>query len=128
MNEYILVIEDNEDIRESIMEILSLEGYRVLSADCGLSGLDLATEALPDLVICDIVMRDVDGYSVFNTLHKTIATKNIPVIFSTAKSERSERRKAMLMGIEDYLVKPFDDKDLLIAVKKVLDKHTKLIS
>ena len=120
MKKSILIIEDNEDIRDSMAELLDLEGYSVITADCGIAGLNLAVQYVPDLVICDIVMSGMDGYSVYNALQKDIKTKDIPVIFSTAKSEKSDRQKALVLGVENYLVKPFNDKDLINCVKKCM--------
>jgi len=116
----ILVIEDNEDIRDSIAEILDLEGYVVLTADCGITGLSLAELHLPNLVICDIVMSGMDGYTVYNSLKQKRQTRHIPFIFSTAKSENSEKLKASLMGVENYLVKPFNDHDLIKCIDNCL--------
>ena len=120
MKTYILLIEDNQDIRESMAEILDLEGYEVITADCGKAGLNLAAKHIPDLIICDIVMSDLDGYSVYKALQKRSETRHIPVIFSTAKSEKSDRNKASLLGVEDYLIKPFNDIDLIKCVRKCL--------
>jgi len=121
MKKNILLIEDNEDIRESMAEILDLEGYNVITADCGIIGLSLAEQYLPDLVICDIVMSGLDGYSVYTALKNDLKTKNIPVIFSTAKSEKSDRHKAAVLGVENYLIKPFTDIDLIKCVKQCID-------
>lgn len=120
MKTYILLIEDNQDIRESMAEILDLEGYEVITADCGQAGLNLAGKHIPDLIICDIVMSDLDGYSVYKALQKHSETRHIPVIFSTAKSEKSDRNKASSLGVEDYLIKPFNDIDLIKCVRKCL--------
>jgi DNA-binding response OmpR family regulator len=120
MKKIILLIEDNEDIRESMAEILDLEGYTVITADCGNAGLTLALKNQPDLVICDIVMSGRDGYSVVKALQKDKRTQYIPVIFSTAKSERRDQLKAATMGVHDYLVKPFNDQELIRCVKKCL--------
>lgn len=116
----ILLIEDNEDIRESIAEILELEGFHVLTASCGGMGVSLANLHIPDLVICDIVMCDMDGYTVYDSLRIQQKTKDIPFIFSTAKSENSEILKANSMGVVNYLIKPFNDHDLMKCVDKCL--------
>ncbi|MCD0489241.1 response regulator [Pedobacter sp. MC2016-14] len=121
----ILLIEDNEDIRESTAEILQLAGYNVIDADNGKTGLELAQVKLPDLILCDIMMPELDGYGVLYMLGKNSETANIPFIFLTAKAERMDMRKGMEMGADDYLVKPFDDVELLNAVESRLSKKQK---
>lgn len=118
----ILVIEDNEDIRENVAEILGLSGYNVLQAPNGKEGVDMAQKNLPDLIICDIMMPGVDGYGVLHILHKEAATQNIPFIFLTSKSERSDFRAAMEMGADDYITKPFAGNELLNAIESRLKK------
>ncbi|MGZ3835953.1 MAG: response regulator [Mucilaginibacter sp.] len=116
----ILLVEDNEDLRENIAEILFLDGFNVITADCGAEALNLAEEHLPDLIICDIMMPGMDGYTVFKTLNHNRLTYHIPFIFSTAMSENSEKKKAKALGIKNYLVKPFDETELLKCVNKAL--------
>ena len=106
MKKKILIIEDNEDIRESSMEILELAGYVVLQAENGKIGVELAQKHLPDMILCDIMMPELDGYGVLYLLSKNQNTGNIPFIFLTAKAERSDMRKGMEMGADDYLTKP----------------------
>jgi len=121
----ILVIEDNDDIRESITEILDLAGYEVFQADNGKTGVELANANLPDLILCDIMMPELDGYGVLYLLNKNPATTATPFIFLTAKAERMDMRKGMEMGADDYLVKPFDDVELLNAIDTRLNKKQK---
>ncbi len=118
----ILIIEDNNDIRENVTEILQLGGYEVYEADNGKTGTELAIKNLPDLILCDIMMDDLDGYGVLHLLSKHEATKTIPFIFMTAKSERADIRKGMELGADDYLTKPFDDTELLNAIETRLKK------
>ncbi len=118
----ILIIEDNEDIRSNTAEILELSNYKVTVAENGKTGVSKALENLPDLVICDIMMPELDGYGVLHALQRNDATKNIPFIFLTAKAERTDMRKAMDMGADDYLTKPFDGTELLNAVGSRLKK------
>lgn len=118
----ILIIEDNEDIRESTAEILELANYEVLQADNGIEGVKLATKHLPDLILCDIMMPEMDGYGVLYVLSKKTKTAVIPFIFLTAKAERIDMRKGMEMGADDYLTKPFDDVELLNAIEVRLKK------
>lgn len=122
----ILIIEDNEDIRESTTEILELAGYEVFQAHNGKVGVDLATQYLPDIILCDIMMPELDGYSVLYMLNKHPKTAIIPFIFLTAKAERIDMRKGMEMGADDYLTKPFDDVELLNAIEIRLSKKDRL--
>lgn len=119
----ILIIEDNLEIREGTAEILELTGYDVITAENGKIGVELALKHIPDLILCDIMMPELDGYGVLYMLNKYDATKHITFIFLTAKSERSDMRKAMEMGADDYLVKPFDDIELLNAIESRLRKR-----
>ncbi|WP_118196052.1 response regulator [Albibacterium indicum] len=122
-NKTILVIEDHDDIRESIVEILEMADYQVISAADGKSGFELALKHIPDLILCDIMMPILDGYGVLYLLGKHEETSKIPLIFLTAKAERTDVRKAMEMGADDYLTKPFDDIELLNAVESRLKKR-----
>jgi DNA-binding response OmpR family regulator len=122
----ILLIEDNTKIRENIGEILELAGYHVLSAENGKVGLGITKETTPDLIICDVMMPELDGYGVLHVLSKNPATSGIPFIFLTAKAEKDDVRKGMGMGADDYLTKPFDDVELLNAIEVRLKKHESL--
>ncbi len=119
----ILVIEDNEDIRENVAEILTLSDYKVLTAANGKEGVEAAQQNKPDLIICDIMMPGIDGYGVLHVLHKEPQTQNIPFIFLTSKSERSDFRAAMEMGADDYITKPFAGNELLNAIESRLRKN-----
>jgi DNA-binding response OmpR family regulator len=118
----ILLIEDNDDIRNNTAEILSLSGYEVIAADNGKKGIEKAIEHSPDLIICDIMMPMLDGYGVLHAINKNEAIKNVPFIFLTARAERSDFRKGMELGADDYLTKPFDGTELLKAVDSRLKK------
>jgi CRP/FNR family transcriptional regulator, cyclic AMP receptor protein len=118
----ILLIEDNEDIRNNTSEILELSGYRVILAENGKEGLEKAIKERPDLIICDIMMPVLDGFGVLHSMHKIEAIKNTPFIFLTAKTERNDFRKGMDLGADDYLTKPFTGTELLNAVDSRLKK------
>jgi DNA-binding response OmpR family regulator len=122
METCILIIEDNNDIRESAAEILELTGYRVLQAEHGKAGVELALQNHPDLILCDIMMPELDGYDVLLMLNTNTETLAIPFIFLTAKAECIDICKGMEMGADDYLTKPFDDMELLTTVENVLIK------
>jgi DNA-binding response OmpR family regulator len=124
----LLVIDDHDDIRENIAEILSLAGYETFTAENGKRGVEAAIRERPDLVICDIMMPELDGYGVLHLLRKNAATENIPFIFLTAKTERGDFRKGMEMGADDYITKPFDDIELLNAIEVRLKKYDVLQS
>ncbi|MDZ4714391.1 MAG: response regulator [Cytophagales bacterium] len=119
----ILLIEDNEDLRENTSEILSLAGYEVSVAENGKVGVQLAQQNQPDLIICDIMMPELDGYGVLHILSKNDETARIPFIFLTAKTEKSDIRKGMELGADDYLTKPFSDTELLNAIGTRLRKY-----
>src|SRR5215212_9165274 len=118
----ILVIDDNNDIRENTAEILALAGYETHTAENGKRGVEVAIKQKPDLIICDIMMPELDGYGVLHMLKKNRETEHIPFIFLTAKAERSDFRKGMEMGAADYITKPFEDIELLNAVEVRLKK------
>ena len=118
----ILVIDDNPDIRENTSEILELAGFKTFTAENGKKGVDAALKEKPDVIVCDIMMPDLDGYGVLHMLRKNEATQHIPFIFLTAKTERSDFRKGMEMGADDYITKPFEDIELLNAIEARLKK------
>jgi CRP-like cAMP-binding protein/CheY-like chemotaxis protein len=118
----ILVVEDNNEIQENIVEILELADYNVISAKNGKLGVEMAIKELPDIILCDIMMPELDGYGVLFLLNKNPETTNIPFIFITSKSERFDLRKGMEMGADDYLTKPFGRLELLNAIEIRLKK------
>ncbi len=118
----ILLIEDNQNIRENTVEILELANYEVITAENGLIGVNLATSEKPDLIICDIMMPALDGYGVLHLLSKNEDLATIPFIFLSSKSEKTEIRKGMGMGADDYITKPFNGIELLDAVEMRLKK------
>jgi len=118
----ILFIDDNDDIRTNTAEILELANYKVLSAENGKKGVELALKEKPDLIICDIMMPVLDGYGVLHALQKNAETMYTPFIFLTAKAEKSDLRKGMEAGADDYIMKPFSGTDLLSAVESRLKK------
>jgi DNA-binding response OmpR family regulator len=118
----ILVVDDNPDIRENTAEILELAGYKSLTAENGRQGVDLAIKEKPSVIICDIMMPELDGYGVLHLLRKNPDTQHIPFIFLTAKAERTDFRKGMEMGADDYITKPFDEIELLNAIEARLKK------
>ena len=122
MSDTILVIEDNADMRENTAEILELANYKVITAANGKEGIESAQARPPDLILCDIMMPVMDGYGVLHILENIEGMFGIPFIFLTAKSEKKDFRKAMDMGADDYLTKPFDGDDLLRVVDARLKK------
>ena len=122
MKQHILLIEDNNEIRENTAEILELANYKVSTAENGKIGVELALKEKPDLIICDIMMPVLDGYGVLHLLNKNPDLASIPFIFLTAKAERSDFRRGMEMGADDYITKPFTDIELLNAIDSRLKK------
>ncbi len=122
----ILLIEDNDAIRENTAEILELTGYAVHTAENGKIGVEKALETKPDLVICDIMMPVLDGYGVLHIFNKNPQLSGVPFIFLTAKTERTDFRKGMELGADDYLTKPFDESELLTAIESRLNRFSNL--
>lgn len=123
MQTKILLIEDNLEMRENTAEILELSGYNVETAENGKEGVEKAKSILPDLIICDIMMPELDGYGVLYRLNKDPETASIPFIFLSAKAEKTDVRKGMNMGADDYLTKPFEESDLINAIQSRLKKN-----
>ena len=122
MKQRILLIEDNNEIRENTAEILELSNYTVDTAENGKAGFEKALAQKPDLIICDIMMPVLDGYGVLHLVSRNEQLAGIPFIFLTAKSERTDFRKCLEMGADDYITKPFTDIELLNAVESRLKK------
>lgn len=122
----ILLIEDNESLRDNTAEILELACYQVVVAENGKVGVEVALREVPDLIICDIMMPVLDGFGVLHMLQKNPSTKNKPFIFLTAKSEHNDFRKGMDLGADDYITKPFSGTELLNAVESRLKKIDEL--
>ncbi|MEO0645863.1 MAG: response regulator [Cyanobacteria bacterium J06650_10] len=120
----ILIIEDEVDIRANLLELLKLEGYDVMSADNGVTGLIGAMEYQPDLVLCDVMMPELDGHDVLLALRQEPQTALIPFIFLTAFADKGDIRQGMDLGADDYLTKPFTCTEVLGAVKTRLKKQT----
>src|SRR5699024_5243248 len=118
----LLIIEDDEILKDNTAELLELSGYEVITASNGKTGIEQAKAHNPDLIICDIMMPKMYGYEVLESLTANEDTRYIPFIFLTAKTEHKEVRKGMDMGADDYLTKPFDESDLLNAIESRLDK------
>jgi CRP-like cAMP-binding protein/ActR/RegA family two-component response regulator len=122
----ILIIEDNDDIRDNLAEILELAGYEAHTAENGKIGLAKAESILPDLILCDIMMPVLDGYGVLSIVHKKPALADIPFIFLTAKSEKADFRYGMNLGADDYIIKPFETNELLKVIELRLAKSEKI--
>lgn len=118
----ILIIEDETPIRDNLRQLLQLEGYVVLEAADGVSGLEIAFSLRPDLILCDILMPGVDGYGVLAELRGNPDMVATPFVFLTASASLEDRSQALKRGADDYLIKPFKIADLLAAIKRQLDK------
>jgi diguanylate cyclase (GGDEF)-like protein len=127
-NRKILIIEDTKSIIEELSTILSYENYTVLEARDGRQGMEVAIKELPDLIISDILMPVVNGYTLKENLGKNPLTENIPFIFLTAKTSPEELRKGMNLGADDYLTKPFSSHDIITSVKSQITKYERLKS
>lgn len=122
----ILVIEDDKILRRNIVGLLGNEGYAVSEAGDGLSGLKAAQELTPDLVICDIIMPEVDGYEVLARLRQNETTATVPFIFMTALGDKADMRQGMEAGADDYISKPYSRSELLAAVASQLAKKSSI--
>ncbi|MGY2134755.1 response regulator [Hymenobacter sp. HD11105] len=122
----ILLIEDNDFIRENTAEILEMTGYAVVTAENGKVGVEKALATKPDLVICDIMMPVLDGYGVLHIFNQNPQLSGVPFIFLTAKTERTDLRRGMELGADDYLTKPFDSSELLSAIAGRLSRFQHL--
>jgi DNA-binding response OmpR family regulator len=114
----ILVIEDEYDVRDNLQEILELEDFEVLTAENGRIGLQLAIEQQPDLIICDVMMPELDGYGVIAALRKNERTLKTTFIFLSAKSTNEDRQKGINSGANDYLTKPFTPREIRQTIAK----------
>ncbi len=122
----ILIIEDEDDLRDNVADLLELEGYSVLQAADGREGLRLAATAHPDLVLCDVMMPEMDGPAVLRALRARPDTLTLPFIFVTAQAEARNVRTGMNLGADDYLAKPFTDAELLRSIGARLERHRSL--
>ncbi|HEY9871808.1 MAG TPA: response regulator [Candidatus Obscuribacterales bacterium] len=121
----ILVIEDEEPVRANIVKLLTLEDFEAIGAENGAVGVQVAKEQMPDLIICDVMMPELDGYGVLNALQQDDVTATIPFIFLTAKAAKEDLRHGMELGASDYLNKPFTRNELLKVINTQLEKQAK---
>lgn len=119
----ILVIEDDINVRQNILDLLDAEDFKVIGAENGLLGLQLAQEEIPDLILCDVMMPELDGHGVLKALRQNPLTAMIPLIFLTAKSDNTDFRQGMELGADDYIIKPFRRAELLAAITCRLEKQ-----
>lgn len=120
MKQKILIIEDNADVRENLREILTLSGYEAHVAANGKEGVEAALRTPPDLILCDIMMPELDGYGVLRILSKQATTSSIPFVFLTARTELGDMRRGMTLGADDYITKPFHLSELEARARAVL--------
>ena len=122
----ILIIEDNDDIRENLAEILELAGYEAHTAENGKKGVEKAEQIVPDLILCDVMMPVLDGYGVLSIVNKKPVLADIPFVFLTAKAEKTDFRYGMNLGADDYITKPFETNELLSVIEMRLVKSDKI--
>jgi DNA-binding LytR/AlgR family response regulator len=123
MDKLILIIEDDEFVQDNINLILEEEGYQVIGAETGRKGIKLAENSQPDLIICDIMLPDINGYEIIQELKEDKNLSKIPFIFLSARAEMRDLREGMNLGADDYLTKPFRRDELLNAIKTRLRKY-----
>jgi len=119
----ILLVEDHQQMRENLQLMLEMEGYAVVAAEHGRQGVDLARRESPDVILCDVMMPELDGFGVLQELRADPATATIPFLFLTAKGEKVDQRTGMNLGADDYLVKPVGKQDVLAAIATRLQRH-----
>lgn len=122
----ILLIEDDFDLIESLTDLLEISGYSIVKASNGREGVEKALKEKPDLILCDVMMPVLDGFGVLHILSRHPETFAIPFIFLTARLEEVSVRKGMGMGADDYMLKPFDEKDLLDTIEVRIRKSDSL--
>ena len=122
----LLVIDDDVAVRSNLIELFEMEGFQVIGAENGRVGVQLARQHLPDLIVCDIMMPELDGYGVLEELRQDFVTSTIPFVFLTAKADKFDLRQGMTMGADDYLIKPFTRDEILTAVSARLSKQAVL--
>jgi DNA-binding NarL/FixJ family response regulator len=120
----VLIIEDEAEMRRNLATILRLEKFAVLAAENGRVGVEIARRDKPELILCDVMMPELDGYAVLDALRTDPATAAIPFIFLTAKGEKTDVRDGMNLGADDYLAKPIAKSDLLKAIQARLKRQT----
>jgi DNA-binding NarL/FixJ family response regulator len=128
MNKRILIIEDEPEMRRNLAMILRLEGYQPLTAENGRVGLDLAASEKPGLILCDVMMPELDGYGVLRALRADETTRSTPFIFLTARGEKPDVRSGMNLGADDYLTKPVGKADLLAAITSRLNRVGQIVA
>jgi DNA-binding response OmpR family regulator len=119
----ILVIEDQPDMRENLATILEMEQFAVLVAENGRQGLRIAREAKPDLILCDVMMPEMDGHAVLTSLRMDQSIAGTPFVFLTAKGEKQDLRDGMTLGADDYLAKPVGAEELLTTISARLARE-----
>lgn len=119
----ILVIEDEAETRDNLVLMLEMEGFKPFAAPNGRKGVEIAKRELPDVILCDVSMPELDGYGVLEKLHADEKTVSIPFIFLTAKGDKKDLRTGMNLGADDYVTKPASAEDLLAAINARLDRH-----
>lgn len=119
----ILVIEDEADTLKNLVLMLEMEGFKPLSASNGRTGVTIAKREIPDVILCDVSMPQLDGYGVLESLRADPNTVSIPFIFLTAKGDKKDQRTGMNLGADDYLTKPASADDVLAAIRSRLDRH-----
>lgn len=124
----ILIIEDDDDIRNDLEKILNMSGYKTMTCNNGVTGLNYAIQFIPDLIICDIMLPKLDGYEILEKIQKNSDTSHIPFLFLSAKSSNSHVREGMMKGADDYITKPYDIDELLNAVEIRIRKKESIAS
>jgi DNA-binding response OmpR family regulator len=124
-NPFVLIVEDNQDVVEYVRMILNSE-YQTEVAINGMEGIDKALKTIPDLIICDVMMPEKDGYEVCKTLKENFRTNHIPIIMLTAKADMDSKINGLELGADAYIIKPFDKQELLVRIRKLIENRKRL--
>jgi DNA-binding response OmpR family regulator len=122
----ILIIEDDTVLRENTAEFIQGENFEVFVAKDGLEGVQQTLQHLPDLILCDISMPNMDGFDFYKTIKQIRATSTIPLVFFSARTENEDIRAGMQLGADDYIIKPFDFFELLKVIRTRLAKYERI--
>ncbi len=122
-NASILIIDDDQEIGEMLNSYFEVQGYQVTTSNWGQDGLDACLEKIPDIVLLDIRLPDLDGYEIVKRLKNNRRTQSVPIIFLTEKRQREDRLRGLSMQVEDYITKPFDIQELRLRVRNVLMRY-----
>ncbi len=123
----VLIIEDEHQLRDNIVELFEADGYTALAAENGSLGFEEALRTVPDLIVSDVIMPELDGFGLLRKVRENPVTELIPVVLLTAKNMLDAKLEGLEEGADDYIAKPFDARELLLRARNLIEKHDKLL-